>query len=220
MNPVISVLLADDHAAIRQGLRMILSQDPGIEVVGEAGDGVTAVAMSRSLRPEVVLMDIRMPGMDGIEATRQISAAGTARVLILTTFDLDDYVLGGLRAGAAGFLLKSASAEAIIQGIGNVAAGDAVLAPEVTRTVIEKLVSAAAAMPRPEARTPQGLAELTARELDVLRAVGAGWTNQQIARRLGIAETTVKTHLSRIFGKLNRVSRVQAALFCVEHGLG
>ncbi|GAA1048061.1 response regulator transcription factor [Arthrobacter russicus] len=220
MNPVISVLLADDHAAIRQGLRMILSQDPGIEVVGEAGDGATAVAMSRSLRPEVVLMDIRMPGMDGIEATRQISAAGTARVLILTTFDLDDYVLGGLRAGAAGFLLKSASAEAIIQGIGNVAAGDAVLAPEVTRTVIEKLVSAAAAEPRPEARTPQGLAELTARELDVLRAVGAGWTNQQIARRLGIAETTVKTHLSRIFGKLNLVSRVQAALFCVEHGLG
>ena len=165
-------------------------------------------------------MDIRMPGMDGIEATRQISAAGTARVLILTTFDLDDYVLGGLRAGAAGFLLKSASAEAIIQGIGNVAAGDAVLAPEVTRTVIEKLVSAAAAVPRPEARTPQGLAELTARELDVLRAVGAGWTNQQIARRLGIAETTVKTHLSRIFGNLNLVSRVQAALFCVEHGLG
>ncbi|MDN5668886.1 MAG: response regulator transcription factor [Renibacterium salmoninarum] len=218
---MISVLLADDHAAIRQGLRMILSQDPGIEVVGEAGDGATALAMSRSLRPGVVLMDIRMPGMDGIEATRQISAAGTARVLILTTFDLDDYVLGGLRAGAAGFLLKSASAEAIIQGIGNVAAGDAVLAPEVTRTVIEKLVSAAAAAPpRSEARPPQGLAELTARELDVLRAVGAGWTNQQIARRLGIAETTVKTHLSRIFGKLNLVSRVQAALFCVEHGLG
>lgn len=220
-SPVISVLLADDHAAIRQGLRMILSQNPGIEIVGEAGDGATAVAMSASLRPDVVLMDVRMPGLDGIEATRQISAAGTARVLILTTFDLDDYVLGGLRAGAAGFLLKSASADEIVRGIGNVADGDSVLAPEVTRTVIEKLVSTAGtAEPPVAAKAPEGLAELTTRELEVLRAVGAGWTNQQIARRLGIAETTVKTHVSRIFDKLDLVSRVQAAIFCLEHGLG
>ncbi|ABY22042.1 two-component response regulator [Renibacterium salmoninarum ATCC 33209] len=157
-----------------------------------------------------------MPGVDGIAATRQIATAGTSRVLILTTFDLDEYVLGGLRAGAAGFLLKSASAEEIVQAIITVATGGSVLAPEVTKTVIEQMLSASS---RAEIRTPPGLAELTARELEVLRAVGAGWTNQQIANRLGIAETTVKTHVSRIFNKLDLVSRVQAAIFCVEHQL-
>lgn len=216
MNRTISVLLADDHAAIRQGLRMILTQDSAIDVVGEAADGSSAVHMSQTLRPDVVLMDIRMPGVDGIAATRQIATAGTSRVLILTTFDLDEYVLGGLRAGAAGFLLKSASAEEIVQAIITVATGGSVLAPEVTKTVIEQMLSASS---RAESRTPPGLAELTARELEVLRAVGTGWTNQQIANRLGIAETTVKTHVSRIFNKLGLVSRVQAAIFCVEHQL-
>lgn len=215
-----SVLLADDHAAIRQGLRMILSQESLLDIIGEAADGATAVAMCQSLRPDVVLMDIRMPGLDGIEATRQITAAGTAKVLILTTFDLDDYVLRGLQAGAAGFLVKSASAEEIVRAISAVAEGGSVLAPEVTKTVIEKMLSSTA---QSQAATtdavPKGLAELTERELEVLRAVGTGWTNLQIANRLGIAETTVKTHISRIFSKLGLVSRVQAALFCVEHGL-
>lgn len=195
---------------------MILTQDSAIDVVGEAADGSSAVHMSQTLRPDVVLMDIRMPGVDGIAATRQIATAGTSRVLILTTFDLDEYVLGGLRAGAAGFLLKSASAEEIVQAIITVATGGSVLAPEVTKTVIEQMLSASS---RAESRTPPGLAELTARELEVLRAVGTGWTNQQIANRLGIAETTVKTHVSRIFNKLGLVSRVQAAIFCVEHQL-
>ncbi|AJT40368.1 response regulator [Psychromicrobium lacuslunae] len=213
----IRVLLADDHAAIRQGLRMILSAETDLEVVGEAADGNTAVQMSQQLEPDVLLMDIRMPGMDGVEATRRITEFGTAKVLILTTFDLDDYVLAALRAGASGFLLKSASAEELLNGIRKVNSGHSVLATEVTEVVIRNMRAAASASVHP--KTEPDLGELTERELEVLKAVGAGWTNQQAARRLGIAETTVKTHVSRIFSKLGLVSRVQAAIFCLENGI-
>ncbi|MCW1248967.1 response regulator transcription factor [Acaricomes phytoseiuli] len=206
-----AVLIADDHAAIRQGLRMIL--DGSARVVGEAADGASAVHMARSLECDVVLMDIRMPGLDGIEATRRIAAEGRASVLILSTFGLDDYVLSALRAGAAGYLLKSVSASELTEAVRRVAAGQTVLAPEVTRAVVDQALEARS----PGAEPPEALAELTPREVEVLQAVGAGWSNQQIARKLGIAEVTVKSHISRIFSKLGLASRVQAAIFCAQH---
>lgn len=215
--PTIKVLLADDHAAIRQGLRMIVSTERDMVIVGEAADGATAVTMSQQLEADLVLMDIRMPGMDGIEATRRIVELGTTKVLILTTFDLDDYVLAALRAGASGFLLKSAPAEELLSGIRKVSNGYSVLATEVTEIVVKKML--AAPSPNAKPKTASVLTELTERELEVLKAVGAGWTNQQAASRLGIAETTVKTHVSRIFSKLGLVSRVQAAIFCLENGI-
>lgn len=210
---MIRVLIADDHAAIRAGLRMILDTAGDIEVVGEAADGAVALTQARALRPDVVLMDVRMPGVDGIAATARIVGDNLARVLVLTTFDLDEYVFGSLRAGAGGFVLKSASGPALIEAVRAVAAGDGVLAPEVTRAVIQAFASTNSA-PRPE--IPPGVAELTGREREVLDCLGAGLSNAQIAARLFIGETTVKTHVSRVLAKLGLRSRVQAAILARE----
>lgn len=214
---MIRVLLADDHAAIRAGLRMLLATAGDIEVVGEAADGAAAVANARALRPDVVLMDVRMPGTDGVTATRQVVEEGLADVLVLTTFDLDEYVFGALRAGAAGFLLKSAEADALVDAVRHVAAGDGVVAPEVTRRVLTALASGPE---RPEDRPGTGLPpDLTPREIDVLTALGQGLSNADIAGRLVISEATTKTHVSRVLAKLGVTSRVQAAILARESGL-
>ncbi len=210
----IRVLIADDHGAIRAGLRLILESADGFEVVGEAADGDVAVAQASALRPDVVLMDVRMPGVDGIAATERITADGLARVLILTTFDLDEYVFRTLRAGAAGFVLKSASGPAILDAVRAVAAGDGVLAPEVTASVI----SAFAASAPPAQQDPDRFADLTEREREVLDCLGEGLSNAQIATRLFIGEATVKTHVSRVLTKLGVRSRVQAAIVAREAG--
>lgn len=213
----ISVLLADDHAAIRLGMRMVVDTAPGMVVVGEAGDGATAVAMARSLHPDVVLMDLRMPGMDGIEATGIISAEGLAQVLVLTTFDHDSHLFGALRAGAAGFLLKNAEPEDIAVAIRRVHEGDHVIAPEVTARIVAAALSTGSG-PVAAPAEPPGLEQLTPRERDVFDCLGAGLTNYSIGRRLGISETTVKTHVSRVLAKLGLQSRVQAALFGSSRG--
>ena len=210
------VLLADDHAAIRSGLRLMLEQSGQITVVGEAADGAAAVTNARALRPDVALMDIRMPGVDGIEATRQIVAAGVAEVLVLTTFDHDDYVLGALRAGAAGFLLKTVDATTLVDAVCRVAGGEGMLAPEVTRKLIVQLASTA---PQTCARPPAGLSELTPRELEVLVGLGRGRSNGDLAAHLGISEATVKSHVSRVLAKLGCTSRMQAAVLAREAGL-
>ncbi|SDK73664.1 two component transcriptional regulator, LuxR family [Nocardioides sp. YR527] len=213
---MIRVLLADDHAAIRAGLRMLLATAGDIEVVGEAADGATAVANARALRPDVVLMDVRMPGTDGVTATRQVVDEGLADVLVLTTFDLDEYVFGALRAGAAGFLLKSAEASDLVDAVRHVAAGDGVVAPEVTRRVLAELAGApgrSGPAPTPAAPLP---ADLTPRERDVLAALGQGLSNADIAQRLVISEATTKTHVSRVLAKLGVASRVQAAILARE----
>jgi DNA-binding NarL/FixJ family response regulator len=212
----VRVLIADDHAAIRAGLRLVLEAAPDIEVVGEAADGAVALRQARALRPDVVLMDIRMPGTDGIAATRTITAAALAEVLVLTTFDIDEYVFGALRAGAAGFLLKSVEPGDLIAAVHRVAAGDGVIAPEVTRRVLTAFAGApdpAAPPPRPE------LEGLTAREHDVLAALGRGLSNADIAADLAISEATAKTHVSRVLAKLGCSSRVQAAILAKEAGL-
>jgi DNA-binding NarL/FixJ family response regulator len=211
----IKVLVADDHAAIRAGLVLILNGADDIEVVGEAADGQTAVRMARTLKPTVTLMDIRMPGMDGIEATRELVRDKVCEVLVLTTFDLDEYVYAALRAGAAGFLLKSVEAPRLIEAVRLVAAGDGVLAPRVTR----RLLSTFAAQAEAPERRPLNLEALTDRELDVLSCLGEGLSNQEIARRLFITEATVKTHVSRVLAKLDLRSRVQAAILAQEAGL-
>ncbi|MER5496086.1 MULTISPECIES: response regulator transcription factor [unclassified Streptomyces] len=209
------VLVADDHAAVRSGLVLILGRADDIEVVGEAADGNSAVRMARELRPDVVLMDIRMPG-GGIEATRILVSEGVCQVLILTTFDLDEYVYAALRAGAAGFLIKSVEALQLVEAVRLVAQGDGVLAPQITRRVISKFAgSVAPVQPRPE-----GLEQLTDRERDVFECLGEGLSNQQIARRLYISETTVKSHVSHILAKLGLRSRVQAAILVQERSLG
>jgi len=213
---MIRVLLADDHAAIRAGLTVLLSQTTDIEVVGEVADGDTAVGMARQLRPDVVVMDIRMPGMDGIQATGIITRERLADVLVLTTFDFDDVVFGALRAGAAGFLLKTAEPDALIGAIRSVAAGDGVVAPEVTR----RLLSAFIAHPLPPASTGSDpVADLTPREHHILAELGRGLSNTQIAAELVIAEATVKTHVSRVLAKLGVTSRMQAAIIAREKGL-
>ncbi|GGM87456.1 DNA-binding response regulator [Thermopolyspora flexuosa] len=209
----IKVLLADDHAAIRAGLALLLNNQPGIEVVGEAADGASAIRQARALRPDVVLMDVRMPGMDGVAATRVLVGEGLAQVLVLTTFDLDEYVYGALRAGAAGFLLKSVEAPRLVEAVRLVAAGEGVLAPQVTRRLIDAFARTAPAKPAPD------LSRLTEREREVLRCIGMGMSNAQIAARLFIGETTVKTHVSKVLAKLELRSRVQAAILAQESGL-
>ncbi|WP_432563426.1 response regulator [Kineococcus sp. SYSU DK003] len=209
----VRVLLADDHTAVRTGLRMILETAEAITVVGEAADGATAVAQTRALRPDVVVMDLRMPGTDGVAATAQIVAEDLAQVLVLTTFDLDDLVLAALRAGAAGFLLKTADAAQLLDAVRRVAAGEGVVAPEVTRTLL-----AAVAAGGPPPRRPD-LSALTAREVDVLRCLGQGLSNTALAGALSISPLTAKTHVSRLLTKLGLTSRVQAALLARDAGL-
>ncbi|WP_159621129.1 response regulator [Ruania rhizosphaerae] len=217
---MIRVLLADDHAAVRAGLRMVLETDPQIEVVGEAADGESAVTNARALRPDVVLMDIRMPRMDGVAGTTEIAEAGTAQVLVLTTFDLDEYVVAALRAGAAGFLLKTADGATLVDAVRRVAAGEGVVAPEVTRTLLDAFVGS---RPGP-GESSGGEADdtrfpgLTAREREVLDCLGRGWSNQEISRALHITEATTKSHVSRVLTKLGCRSRVQAAILAREAG--
>ncbi|GAA2292510.1 response regulator transcription factor [Nonomuraea roseoviolacea subsp. roseoviolacea] len=201
----IRVVVADDHAAVRAGIVLILGGVDDIEVVGEAADGEEAVALAREKRPDVVLMDVRMPRLDGISATREL--AGVADVLILTTFDVDEYVFGALRAGAAGFLLKNTDAESLVEAVRVVARGDGLISPAVTR----RLISAFADMPPPRDR--QAVAGLTPREREVLACVARGLSNAEIAKELDMAEATTKTHVSRVLGKLGLKSRVQAAIY-------
>lgn len=212
----VRVVIADDQSMVRAGFRSLLNEEPDIEVVGEAADGEQAVAAVRRFKPDVALMDIRMPGMDGIEATRRLVEAGSgARVLILTTFDLDEYVYEGLRAGASGFLLKDASPEQLIAAIHVVAAGDAVLAPSVTRRVVETF----ARLPgRPEAE-PAAIASLTAREREVLKLLAKGLSNAEIAAELIVSEATAKTHVRNLLAKLALRDRVQAVVVAYESGL-
>ncbi|MFB6674605.1 response regulator [Streptomyces sp. NPDC056390] len=214
---MIRVLVAEDQSAVRAGLVLILGSAPDIEVVGEAADGEQAVAMARALRPDLVLMDIQMPRLDGVSATRQVVSEGLADVLVLTTFDLDEYVFGALRAGAGGFLLKNTEAKDLIEGVRTVARGEGLIAPAVTR----KLIAEFAAKPvRPHpGPAPAGLDALTRREREVLSCLGDGLSNAEIALRLGMAEATVKTHVSRLLGKLELRSRVQAAVLAQELGL-
>lgn len=210
----VRVLLADDHAAIRAGLRLLLDGD-GIEVVGEAADGAAAVRNARALTPDVVLMDVRMPGIDGIEATRAIVAEGLADVLVLTSFDLDEVVFGAVRAGAAGFLLKSASGPAMRDAVLAVARGEGALAPEVTRRLLDRF----AASEHREPESVPGLDALTDREREVLAALGRGRSNAELGRDLGISEATAKTHVSRVLAKLGASSRMEAAVLARRAGL-
>jgi len=212
-----SVVIADDQALVRVGLRKILESEPDLTVAGEAEDGSDAVAAARRLRPDVVLMDIRMPVLDGIEATRRIVAAGAGtRVLMLTTFGLDTYVYDALRAGASGFMLKDAPPEEIVAGVRIIANGDALLAPAVTRSVIEEFVRRDAPAP---AALPPAVEELTPREREVLDLLAAGLSNPEICARLVISEATAKTHVARILQKLGVRDRVQVVIYAYESGL-
>ncbi len=214
----IRVLVVDDQALVRAGFRMILEIEPDLEVVGEAADGGEAVTLAASLAPDVVLMDVRMPGVDGIAATRALTAdpACQARVVMLTTFDMDEYVYEALRAGASGFLLKDVRPELLVAGIRAVHAGESLLAPSVTRRMIESFVA------RPRVGDPESgdrIATLTARELEVLRLLAEGLTNREIATELFVSETTVKTHVGRLLMKLGLRDRVQAVIFAYQHRL-
>ena len=210
---MIRIVIADDQALVRAGFRMIVQSQPDMQVAGEAGDGQEAVDLVRKERPDVVLMDIRMPRLDGIEATRQV--ASLTRVVILTTFELDEYVFDALAAGASAFLLKAAPPEDLIKAIRVVAAGDALLAPSVTKRLIEEF----AKRPQPQARKAKQLEGLTERERDVLREVALGLSNAEIAARLHVAETTVKTHVAHLLDKLDLRDRVQAVILAYEAGL-
>jgi DNA-binding NarL/FixJ family response regulator len=217
---VISVLLADDQPLLRRGFRMILEAEDGVTVTGEAGDGAEAVELARRVRPDVVLMDIRMPGTDGIEATRRITAAEPGvRVLVLTTFDLDEYAFGALQAGASGFLLKDVRPHELVAAVRTVASGDAVVSPRVTRRLLEEY---ARQLPVADAdradRYPQ-LASLTEREREVLAVVAQGLSNTEIAASLFVSETTVKSHVGRILAKLGLRDRVQIVVLAYESGL-
>jgi DNA-binding NarL/FixJ family response regulator len=213
----LSVLIVDDQALVRAGFRMILDAEEDIDVAGEAADGADAVSEAQRLRPDVILMDVRMPQVDGIEATRRVLADGLdTKVVMLTTFDMDEYVYDALRAGASGFLLKDVPPEQLVAGIRAVAQGDALLAPSVTRRVIEEFVR------RPPASVqtmPPEVAELTARELEVLQLVAKGLSNAEIATELFVSETTVKTHVAHVLTKLGVRDRVQAVVLAYECGL-
>jgi DNA-binding NarL/FixJ family response regulator len=212
----IRVLLVDDHPMIRSGLRAMLETDPAVVVVGEAGDGDEAVVSARRLRPDVALVDVRMPVRDGIDATRRITAEGLAAVVVLTTFDLDEYVFGAIRAGAAGFLLKSTDARTLLEAVHRVAAGEGMLSPAVTRRVLEAVALDVPASTAPPAAAP--FAELTPRERNVLGCLAEGLGNQAIAARLVITETTAKSHVSRVLMKLGCSSRLQAAVLARDAG--
>ena len=211
------VLIADDQALLRTGFRLIIGSEADLEVAGEAADGLQAIELGRRLRPDVVLMDVRMPQLDGIEATRRLLADGGARtrVLMLTTFDLDEYVFEALRAGASGFLLKDAPADQLIEAIRVVAGGEALLAPSVTRRLIEEFARTSTGPPGPA----PNLAELTPRELEVLTLMARGRSNAEIAATLFLGNTTVKTHVGRILMKLDLRDRVQAVVLAYESGL-
>ena len=210
----IRVLVADDQSMVRAGFRMLLGREEDIEVVGEAANGLEAVDKAVRLQPTVILMDIRMPELDGLEATRRILAAdGQARILILTTFDLDEYIYEALRAGASGFVLKDDPPEQLIAAIRTVAAGDALLSPAVTSRVIRQF----AHIPRPT--PPRELSELTAREAEILRLIAQGLSNGEIGRQLFISETTVKTHVTHLLAKLKLRDRVQAVVLAYQSGL-
>jgi DNA-binding NarL/FixJ family response regulator len=212
---MIGVLLADDQELVRSGFRLILDLAEGIEVVGEAADGHEAVQLAKELQPDVVLMDVRMPELDGIEATRRLRQAGVgSRVLVLTTFDLDEYVYAAVRAGASGFLLKDAPREQLVTAVRTVARGEALLAPAITRRLIERFVN----RPAPTQTAP-ALAELSQRESEVLRLLARGLSNAEIAEELILGEATVKTHVARILRKLDLRDRVQAVVFAYESGL-
>ena len=215
---MISVLLVDDQVMIRSGLRVLLDAEDDIEVVGEAGDGAEALELVRRLRPDVVVMDIRMPVMDGVEATRSLAAdlelQGT-RVLVLTTYDDDELVFRALRAGAGGFLLKDADPEDLVGGVRVLASGDALLAPSVTRRLVEAFV----ARPEPAVAPPPMIEPLTGREQEIVGLVGTGLSNQEIAVRLSISPATARTHVSRAMGKIGARDRAQVVVFAYESGL-
>lgn len=211
-----TVLIVDDQPLQRMGFKMLLDGTPGMTVVGEASTGAEAVRSVEQMRPDVVLMDVRMPGMDGIEATRRITAAGSrTQVLILTTFDLDEYVYAGLRAGASGFLLKDARPEELIAGIRAVASGESVVAPSLTRKLMTAYLQHAA----PVARQDHRLAALSEREREVLEAIGQGATNTEIAERFTLTESTVKKHVGRVLAKIGARDRIQAVIFAYDNGL-
>ena len=217
---MIRILLVDDQALVRAGFRMILDAEPEMEVVGEAADGREAIDQVRSLRPDVVLMDIRMPELDGLEASRRILSGSpeedAPKILMLTTFDLDEYVYEALRAGASGFLLKDTPPEQLVAAIHVIAQGEALLSPSITRRVISEFVKGTG--PKPQAQFPR-LQELTARELEVMKLIARGLSNAEIAKTLYVSETTVKTHVARILMKLNLRDRVQVVVLAYEAGV-
>ncbi|MBK6010930.1 response regulator transcription factor [Streptomyces sp. MBT53] len=220
-----TVLIVDDQPLQRLGFRMLLEANPDTEVVGEAGHGGEAVRMAAELRPDVILMDVRMPGMDGIEATRRVVAAGDrSRILILTTFDLDEYAHEALRAGASGFLLKDAHPEELLAGIRAVASGDAVIAPALTRRLLDAYAQhlpkrAPEGPPAAPATDDPRIRSLTEREREILLAIGQGWTNGEIAERLFVSESTVKTHVGRVLAKVGARDRIQAVILAYDLGL-
>jgi DNA-binding NarL/FixJ family response regulator len=215
-----TVLIVDDQPLQRMGFRMLLEGTLGMTVVGEADNGAQAIRAAADLRPDVVLMDIRMPGLDGIEATRRIvSAGGRTRVLILTTFDLDEYAYAGLRAGASGFLLKDARPEELLAGIQAVATGDAVVSPRLTRRLLDAHAHDVLAPDTRQTRTDERLSALSEREHEVLVAVGNGWTNAEIAQHLVLTESTVKKHVGRVLAKIGARDRIQAVIIAYDAGL-